>query len=533
MANGNQNVQIHIPLDAADQLLGLTIPQAPVKQMPTPAKAVAQPNPALLPAVGAPQASIQAPVTIPEAEQSALGRIPSALAGLDETPWSQLGTGGKIGRVAKDIAIGAGSEFVPAIMPYIPGTPQNAMLRLREASGTLGALGTQGVKEAQVPVMQAQVPSIEAGTALTKAKVPLTQAQAQLTGAQAQMYNEGLQSMNSPEIQGAFKTLADPKATPDQRRTAMATISQSPIGMLPLFRGELSGAQDLYREGEIGQRMGGKNIIPSSSSPTGYSTLLYDRFGNVIGEQPVEPSAQGQLLLGPQGGQLMGMESQLAGRRAAATQAQGLIPIISPETNEVIGYAPKGGVAAATGAGRTGVEQAMAGGITPAPTTTVVGQAQMADSLQNMISENILPALDEADKAGEMGPASGRVQQFLLKKIGDPDSPAAKLQATLDAVPMMLGRMYGYRSAEYAEHLNNFMSTRMTPDALKAYLSGVTAHARTIVRQGGMGREQPAAATNLPGTGKIFDSARWAKANPKGDVNAAKAQAKAEGYEVR
>jgi hypothetical protein len=314
-------------------------------------------------------------------------------------------------------------------------------------------------------------------------------ARTDLTTEQAQLYSQAHQAMQDPKIQQAFATLSDPAAAPEARRTAMATISQSPIAALPMLRGEMSGAEQIYRQGETGSRVGGKNIVPDPNSPTGYSTMQYDHYGNPMGMLPVEPSSGSLLGMGPQAGGYIGGQTRLAGGRAGATQAQGLIPIIDPESNEVIGYAPKGGVAGATGAGRTGVAQAEAGGLTPKPGTTVTEQAQNAVSLQNMIEKNILPAIDTAAEAGDMGPANGRVQDFLLRHVGAPDSPAARLQATLDAVPMMLGRMYGYRSAEYAEHLNGFMNARMTPAALKAYLSGVTAHAQTIEHQGGMDKK--------------------------------------------
>lgn len=122
-----------------------------------------------------------------------------------------------------------------------------------------------------------------------------------------------------------------------------------------------------------------------------------------------------------------------------------------------------------------------AGGVIPAkPGTSLIDQGYMAQGLKEMVTNNIFPAIDQAQKAGVMGPVSGRVQNFLLKRVGDPSSPAAYLQATLDAVPMMLGRIYGYRSADYAQAYNDFLNTRMTPEALRSYLNGVMAHAGTI-----------------------------------------------------
>ena len=176
------------------------------------------------------------------------------------------------------------------------------------------------------------------------------------------------------------------------------------------------------------------------------------------------------------------------------------VPIYD-ENGRVIGYTGKGSVADATGAGAGGVAAAEAGGLTPKPGTTVVEQAQNAVSLQNMIHDNILPAMNDAIKANDMGPANGRVEEFLRAHVGNPNGTAAKLQAQLSAVPMMLGRMYGYRSAQYLQGMEDFLNTRMTPEALQGYLSGVSAHAATIAHQGGMGpKNAPVAETPTVGT---------------------------------
>lgn len=307
MANANSNVQIHIPLDAADQLLGLTIPQVPVKQMPTPARTIV-PNTAsassasLLPAVGAPQGAIQSPVTIPEAEQSALGRIPSALAETQPKPWSELGGAGKVGRVFKDIAIGAGTEFAPRIMPFIPGTPQNALMRLGAQTQTLGALGTQGVKEAQVPVLQAQVPSIEAGTALTKAKVPLTEAQAaatkstgQLTQEHADILRRAADIMSDPAFQKAFQNLGAPGETVAQAGQDFGKIAFSPLGLTPETAPLVSGAgRELAARLEAGRTQKVAGILNGQLTYANYSpyTQQYTIGGKEEPDfQPMPPSS--------------------------------------------------------------------------------------------------------------------------------------------------------------------------------------------------------------------------------------------------
>jgi hypothetical protein len=265
----------------------------------------------------------------------------------------------------------------------------------------------------------------------------------------------------------------------------MATVAQG-IGGNKKLSGELQGAGQIFRQGETGARVGGGEVMPDQSSPTGYSRILRDHLGNVIGSQPTEPSSSNLLGMGPQAGPFVQGQGRLKGTEAAATAAQGLIPIIDPNSNQVIGYAPKGGVANATGAGRQGVQDAMHGGLTPAPTGLTRSGAQGAQTLEAMISNNILPALTQADQAGVIGPGEGHVQDFLLHHIGDPDPAAANLAATLNAVGPMLGRMYGFRSAEYANAQEQFLNTQMTPEALRAYLQGVTAHAQTVEQQGGV-----------------------------------------------
>jgi len=158
-----------------------------------------------------------------------------------------------------------------------------------------------------------------------------------------------------------------------------------------------------------------------------------------------------------------------------------------------------------------------------APTAAIRTSAQGAQTLQAMIKQNILPALLEAQKEGAVGIGSGRVQDFLLRKIGDPNSAAAKLQATLDAVGPMLGRMYGYHSARYAQHFNGFLNTRMTPDALKGYLTGVLEHAKTAEEaQRGYGetrRSEAPIVQHSPSTGQYrysTDGGRtWHPGQPK------------------
>ena len=215
----------------------------------------------------------------------------------------------------------------------------------------------------------------------------------------------------------------------------------------------------------------------------------------------------------------------------ASAADEPMVPIIDPNTQRVIGYAARGSIADATGAGGQGMLDAERGGLTPKPGTTVTEQAQNAVSLRKMIQDNIFPSIEVAQKAGIMGPESGRVQEFLRQHVGNPSSPAAILQAQLAAVPMMLGRMYGYRSAQYLQGMQEFLNLRMTPSALRSYLTGVSAHASTIAEQGGMA---PKGANNPePQTGKVFNSAKWLKANPNGDLAAAKRQAAKEGYTVQ
>lgn len=398
----------------------------------------------------------------------------------------------RLGRIASGIGNVAGDVLDPAAMEMIPGTQLHNRLELnhntRELAGLQAMDDTEQNDAAKRSLEGEQAAQSVAAAKSDVANAAAAGARAHLANSQATLYDDALGSMKDPAIQKAFGVLSDPNASIGERRAAMATISESPLSMTSLGRGALSGAENLYRRGEMGAQVGGHNIVPDANSPTGYSTVQYNRFGIPMGTIPVEPSSEPQLLLGPQGDSLIGAESNLAGSRAAQTQSQRLVPIISPQSNQVIGYAPMGEVASATGAGPSGMISAMSGGLTYKPGTTVIEQAQNADSLRHMIIDNIRPAIVNAARAGEIGPESGRVQD-LLRHIGDPGSPAAKLWGTLEAVPMMLGRMYGYRSAEYAQAMNKLMSTRLTPEALNAYMNGILEHASTIEETGGVREE--------------------------------------------
>ncbi len=453
-------------------------PWAPVPDVPAPVEGMAKPA-----------RVVEDPIASNiEYHQAQAQKYRDALARPWGTPNNHPGKLGKVAHIFSEVGNIAGNIVAPNVMANIPGT--QLYNESKQAGNTaaldkeLGEKSTQEQQGAQTAYQQSEADTNQAKLPYVG---PEAEAKTELDKAQAEMMKNSMNGMNDPALHQAFTTLADPAATTAERRMAMALISQSPIGMNPKMRGVMTGAGQIYRQGETGSRVGGHNLIPDASSPTGYSQQMYDHLGNPMGTMPVQPTATNPLLIGPQAGDLIEQKGRLAGTTASAVASQGLIPIIDPTTNRVIGYAPKGTVASASGAGKTGVHQAMQGGLTPAPTGTVIGQGQMANSLTEMIQKNIYPAIDTAAAAGDTGIFSGRVEDFLATEVGNPDSPAARLKGTLDAVPMMLGRMYGYRSAEFAEHMNNFLSTRMEPDALKAYLSGVEAHAATISGQGGMG----------------------------------------------
>jgi hypothetical protein len=437
------------------------------------------------------------------ATQGELAQVRSRMNNPWGTPENHPGKLGKLAHAFSVLGNVAGDIVAPNVMARIPQTELGG----REREDVLAKrLDTETQHAAENKRTEAQTGLFGVETKKGEAELPYVgpekEAEMEQKQAMAKLYQSAGQG--NADRQKALETLSNPNASEADRRHAEAVIANDPLGMTPMGRSLETGAGRLFGQGEIAARVGGGEIMPDPNSPTGYSKILRDHMGNIIGSQPTEPTSPNLLAMGPQQGPFIHGQAELAGARAGATQAQGLIPIIDPKTNDVIGYAPRGAVAGATGAGTKGMHAAMAGGLTPKPTGATETHAQSGAALEHMITDNIYPAIDAAAASGDVGIFTGRVQEFLARRVGNPDSAAAELKAQLQAVPRMLQGMYGMKNAQEAENEENkFYGLKMEPGALKAFLEGNRKHAATLAQQGGMGRENTAPPTqnNAPPPG--------------------------------
>ena len=106
------------------------------------------------------------------------------------------------------------------------------------------------------------------------------------------------------------------------------------------------------------------------------------------------------------------------------------------------------------------------------------------------------------------------------------DPKLAGIQAQMGSFAALNPAMHGARGLQAIQHFEKLIGgLQQNPDASIAGIQAIINTAHEI--NPGVNPQ------GAPGQGKTFDSGAWAKANPKGDVNAAKAQAKQEGYEVK
>lgn len=109
------------------------------------------------------------------------------------------------------------------------------------------------------------------------------------------------------------------------------------------------------------------------------------------------------------------------------------------------------------------------GAIPPKPTSTTLTMSQMATTVQ--------PKIDALDKqidslAKEIGPASGRWNEFMVGKAGADNPQFASLLTNLDAVTSAIVRThFGGKSAEgYIKEIQGSLRAAQSPADLKARL---------------------------------------------------------------
>lgn len=165
------------------------------------------------------------------------------------------------------------------------------------------------------------------------------------------------------------------------------------------------------------------------------------------------------------------------------------------------------------------------------PTSQMRNMGEMAATIQPQMD---LVKQEVRSLAQSLGPAVGRWNQFMVNNGGTDYPEFAGLDTDLDLLASAIVRThFGARGGQgYREELRKHFGEAQSPEDLinriqhaEGWIKGYAA-AGGVKDKGGNGQESPS-------SGRVFDSARWAQANPKGDVEAAKKQAKAEGYEVK
>lgn len=405
--------------------------------------------------------------------------------------WNTLGHGLKLAGLA------AGTAFAPEAMTVIPGTPEHRMLQQdileRDLANQLAAGKMPG--------------EIAQSTGLGR----LQQAEG---GIKEQEQAEGLGTSTAASAGSAAQTAASgaqeaaSKATQAQAVTHAMLLALNQAGYGP----DSAPAQlvnslkmpDFPVTGQISDQLMqnwldyGNKLTKLADLPGGIGQMFASQaqFARSMAEQiavlgraqnPDRVNAQAWLMAalgGPENYQKF--EAELAAKRAAATQAAGLTPVTGDNGKPT--FDSKGNIM-------------RAGGFTPAPTGQTVSAAQAADTLTHMINDNIVPLVKQASDI--LGPVKGR-ETNISALIGNPSFKAEELMAQLSALGPMIGRMYGFRSGEYANLQSSVIGLKMTPDALQGYLKGLLEHASSVKSQGGMGEWKPPQGATPFGDGKTI-----------------------------
>jgi hypothetical protein len=152
----------------------------------------------------------------------------------------------------------------------------------------------------------------------------------------------------------------------------------------------------------------------------------------------------------------------------------------------------------------------------------------------------VLQLIDSLDKDGQLGVFASRLNNFMTKNVGASPGDDPRIITLLDknhlgATKVMLAHIGKARSPEAVNmFLNMANAGTMNGPTLKAGTLAMADYMRDAGMMssgspGSTGSQPPAASP----TSHIFDSAAWAKANPGKNVDAAKAYAKSQGYEVK
>jgi hypothetical protein len=169
--------------------------------------------------------------------------------------------------------------------------------------------------------------------------------------------------------------------------------------------------------------------------------------------------------------------------------------------------------------------------------TALVEKASIARSYIPLNNE-LLKDIDELEKADKLGVLATRWNEFLAGKVGSGDPLFEKFRVDSGLANTQLMQFHvGNRGGAYMlEHFQDLANQKKLDAAtLRAGVKeeGVYAAHRAMM-PGELAKKLTGTALTEPTPGThVFDSQAWSSANPGKDVNAAIAQAKQQGYEVK
>ena len=172
------------------------------------------------------------------------------------------------------------------------------------------------------------------------------------------------------------------------------------------------------------------------------------------------------------------------------------------------------------------------------PTKTMI---EMAPTVKEFVNRIELLTQREA-QAGDLGPLKGRWSEFMTGKIGAPNPEYAKLRTDITLMRSALLKMHvGSRGSQVLlQEFKDIMDQgKDSPENMLAALGEISSYADDLIARGRAAGIETPATLGAGGGGAatpethVFNVKAWQAANPKGDVNAAKAAAKAQKYTIK
>lgn len=379
--------------------------------------------------------------TLPGA--GALGAIAPAAAPPQAPPplsdHRERGTLGRIGHalgtIGRDVGVAAGSAFIPTVMPFIPGTPQQKWMQERQQQERQGFATEQ---------------------AGTQAETALKEAQARALGEKPS------------EPRAEWKPIPETNFEINNMTGETRAMAGVP---------ERAGKSDPNAAARAGfEKQGYNATFDESGKVTGLTPIPGFKTKPAPMEKAVAGTVNGQTAWGiqtPQGWIDSETRNPLPNFKPPENWAQGIAPtrtlqLLNPQTGlpETYQYNP------ATG-GYDKPVGTPGGGAYP-------HQMESANALQRMVTQNVLPLIDTMAKKGEMGVVTGRLSDWLNRDMGNAPPDVAQLHQLINGTVSMMMGMYGFRRQEAVDELSKQMGARMTPESMKGALTGILQHAQSI-----------------------------------------------------